>query len=179
VTPPPDRRALFAGFFSVGMLGFGGVLPLARRMIVERRQWLSPSEFTDLLALCQALPGANITNVAVALGARFAGPTGSLAALAGLLTGPICVIILLGMLYDRYGAAPVMAHAVAGLAAAAAGLVLATAGRIAAPLRERPRGIVVAVVAFAAMALLHLPLIGVLVVLLPVSVWLRDRKEAA
>lgn len=34
-------------------MGFGGVLPLARKVIVEQRQWLSPEKFTELLGLCQ------------------------------------------------------------------------------------------------------------------------------
>jgi chromate transporter len=172
---PPGLGALFVGFFSVGMLGFGGVLPLARRMIVERRRWLSPAEFTDLLALCQVLPGANITNVSVALGGRFGGPAGALAALAGLLVGPVSVVLVVGALYDRYGAEPVVAHGIAGMAAAASGLVLATALRIAAPLRGRPRGIAAAAAAFVALAVLRLPLLVVLVVLLPAAVLLRDR----
>ena len=70
---PPSVAELFGAFFLVGILGFGGVLPLARRTIVERRRWLSPAEFTDLLSLCQFLPGANITNLSIALGGRGTG----------------------------------------------------------------------------------------------------------
>jgi len=73
---PPTIGALFAGFFSIGICGFGGVLPWARRMIVEQRRWLTAAEFTDLLALCQFLPGPNIINLSVALGSRFRGPRG-------------------------------------------------------------------------------------------------------
>lgn len=174
---PPGARALFAGFFSVGMLGFGGVLPLARRMIVEERRWLSASEFTDLLALCQFMPGPNIVNFSVALGARFAGPAGSAAALSGLLAGPVAVVIGLGVLYTRFGALPVVAHAFVGLASAASGLVLATALNIAAPLRTRPKSMLVAGAAFAALALLRLPLLPVLLVLLPAGVLTAPRTR--
>jgi chromate transporter len=173
----PGPRALFAGFFSVGMLGFGGVLPLARRMIVEQRRWLTLAEFTDLLALCQFLPGPNIVNFAIALGARFAGLEGAAAALAGLLAAPVAAVIGLGVLYSRYGALPVVAHAFAGLAAAAAGLVLATALTIATPLRTRPKSLLVAAAAFAALALLRLPLLPVLLVLLPAGVLLAPRTR--
>ena len=69
----PGVGALFGGFFSIGICGFGGTLPWARRMVVEQRGWLAASEFTDLLALCQFLPGPNIVNFAVCLGARFRG----------------------------------------------------------------------------------------------------------
>ena len=56
----PTVAELFTAFLALGLIGFGGVLPLARRMVVEQRRWLNPAEFTDLLGLCQFLPGGNI-----------------------------------------------------------------------------------------------------------------------
>ena len=41
----PDLKALFLGFSSVGLSGFGGVLPFARRMLVEERRWMTAEEF--------------------------------------------------------------------------------------------------------------------------------------
>jgi len=175
-TSPPSLAALFGNFFMVGILGFGGVLPMARRMIVEQRRWLSAAEFSDLLALCQFLPGANIGNVCVALGGRWYGPLGSVAALGGLLAAPVGIVIGLGSIYLRWRGEPAVAHAFAGLTAAASGLVLATAIRIAGPLRTRPRAIAVAVVAFAALALFRLPLLWVLIVLVPASIALHRRS---
>jgi chromate transporter len=128
-----------------------------------------------VLSLCQFLPGANICNVAVALGGRWYGPLGSVVALLGLLAAPIGVVIALGAVYLRYRGEPPVAHAFAGLSAAASGLVLATAIRIAGPLRSRPRALVVAGVAFAALALLRLPLLLVLVVLIPASIAVNRR----
>ncbi len=169
---PPSLSALFGGFLEVGMLGFGGVLPLARRMIVERRRWLAAAEFTDLLALCQFLPGPNVVNLAIALGGRFRGPAGALAAVSGLLGGPIALVIVLGAVYGRYAGVPAVAHAMQGLAAAASGLVMATALRIAAPLRRRPGGAAVAVATLLAVAVFRLPLPLVLLVLAPVGMLL-------
>ena len=97
LSPTPRLTSLFAGFFSIGIVGFGGVLPWARRMIVEQRMWLTPSEFNDLLALCQFLPGPNIVNMAVALGGRFRGVAGSAACLVGLLAAPMAIVILLAV----------------------------------------------------------------------------------
>jgi chromate transporter len=172
---PPSIAALFGSFFLVGILGFGGVLPLARRTIVEQRRWLSAAEFTDLLSLCQFLPGANITNLSIALGGRWHGPIGSLVAVTGLLAAPVVVVIGLGAVYLRWRELPVVAHAFEGLAAAASGLVLATAIRIAGPLRTRPRGVLIAVVAFVALALLRLPLLWVMLALVPASIALNRR----
>jgi len=56
------------------------------------------AEFTDVLGLCQFLPGGNIINVSIAIGARFAGAPGSVAAFAGLMAAPMAVVIGLGFL---------------------------------------------------------------------------------
>ncbi|HET9019821.1 MAG TPA: chromate transporter [Acetobacteraceae bacterium] len=171
----PSLSQLFGEFFGIGMLGFGGVLPLARRMIVERRRWLTPAEFTDLLALCQFLPGPNVVNLSVALGGRVRGPAGALAAVLGLLGGPMLAVIALGLVYDRFAGVPAVARALDGLAAAASGLVLATALRIAAPLRHRPGGIAVAAAALLAVAVLRAPLPLVLLALAPAGMLLARK----
>jgi chromate transporter len=53
-----SAAALFVAFFRAGLMGFGGVLPMIRRVMVEDRRWQTPAEFNELLALCQFLPGA-------------------------------------------------------------------------------------------------------------------------
>jgi chromate transporter len=174
---PPGLSALFLGFLSVGLCGFGGVLPWARRMVVEQRHWLSAGEFTDLLALCQFLPGPNIVNVSVALGLRFRGLAGSVACFIGLMAAPMAIVITLGVFFAHYRDVPAVRHGFAGLAAGASALVLATALKIAAPLRQRVDGIVVAVVTLAAIAFVRLPMLPVLLVLAPLAVliaWFRQ-----
>jgi chromate transporter len=177
--PPPTIGGLFGAFLGVGLMGFGGVLPLARRMIVEQRRWLTPKEFTDLLALCQFLPGGNIINLSVAIGLRFRGPPGALAAIVGLLAMPTAVAIAMGSLYERYQDVPLVRHLFAGLAAAAAGLVVATAAKLALPLAQRAaRGwwrIVIAALCFAAVAVLRLPLLPTMLTLAPLSILLAWR----
>jgi chromate transporter len=166
---PPSLLDLFLGFLSVGMFGFGGVLPWARRMVVEQKRWMTTGEFTDMLGLCQFLPGGNIMNVTIALGARFHGAAGSMVAFLGLMAGPVATVIVLGVVYDRYSQVPTVRHAFAALAAAASALVLANALKIAEPLRSRPIGIAVALVTFIAIAVLRLPLPPVLPVMVVVS----------
>ena len=176
--PAPGLGALFAGFFSIGIVGFGGVLPWARRMMVDDRHWLSATEFNDLLALCQFLPGPNIVNMSVALGARYRGLAGSLACASGLLAAPMAIVMLLGGVYARYGRIPVVAHAFGGMAAAAAGLVVAMAVKIAAPLWRHWMGMAVALVAFTALAVFQAPLLPTMLLLAPVSVALVRRWPA-
>ena len=112
-------------------------MPFARRMLVEERRWLSAEEFTDVLSLCQLLPGPNIVNVAVCVGARYHGVRGALAAFAGLMTAPFFIIIALGALYTEYGHLPAVAALFRGISAAAAGLVVAMGLKMATSRRLR------------------------------------------
>ncbi len=166
---------MFAGFFQAGIVGFGGVLPFARRMIVEERRWMSQAEFNDLFSLCQFMPGANIVNFAFAFGARHRGLGGAAAAVAGLLAAPVAIVLVLGVLYARFGALPPVRHGLAGLAAAAAGLVAATAMKIAAPILRGVAPVVVTVLVFGMVILLHLSLPLTMLLVLPLSVGLAWR----
>ncbi|MGU3539169.1 chromate transporter [Methylobacterium sp. A54F] len=173
---PPSTAQLFGGFLVLGLTGFGGVLPLARRMLVEDRRWLTEAEFTDLLGLCQFLPGGNIINLSVATGLRFRGPLGALAALTGLIAAPTAIVLALGVVYDRLHDDPRIRHLFAGLAAAAAGLLVAMALKVARPLRRDRSGLVLAALCCAAVAWLRLPLVPVLLVLAPLSIAAAARR---
>jgi chromate transporter len=170
--PAPGPRALFVAFLTVGLSGFGGVLPFARRMLVERRRWLTEDAFNETLALCQTTPGPNIVNVSVVVGARFAGAAGALAAVTGLMMAPVAIVLVLATLYGRYGAAGRAPLLLAGLGAAAAGLVAATAAKMVAPmLRRRPLSAGPFIFATAvAIGLLRLPLPWAMLVLAPLSI---------
>jgi chromate transporter len=176
--PAPSVFDLFTGFFIVGICGFGGVLPWARWMIVDRRRWLTQAEFTDMLGLCQFLPGGNIMNVTIALGARFRGPAGALACFLGLMTAPVAIVIALGAVYDQYAAYPPVRRALTALSAAAAAYLLASAWKIAAPLRGRPLAIAIAGCTVLAIAVLRLPLLAALPVLAITSTMLLGRARA-
>jgi chromate transporter len=181
--PPPappqvSLRALFTGFMKVGISGFGGVLPFARRMLVERRRWLTEQEFTEVLSLSQFLPGPNIVNVAVIVGRRFQGPAGAVAAALGLMLLPLAVVLLLAALYAEFAQFEAVRNACSGISAAASGLVLALALKMGKPIRRTAWQMGVGVVAFGAIGLARLPLLSVLAVLAPVSVaiaWQRRR----
>ncbi len=121
-----SRRALFLAFLKIGLCGFGGVAAWARRVIVEERAWLSEQDYAELLGVASILPGANTVNIAVLLGDRYAGISGSVSALAGLLLMPLAILLGLAALYERFAVQTDVKHGVAGAAAAAAGLVIGT-----------------------------------------------------
>jgi len=169
----PGLSELFLGFLSVALSGFGGVLPFARRVFVERRRWLDEREFAEALALCQFLPGPNIVNMAVIVGSRFQGAAGAVVAVSGLVGAPLLIMMGCGALYARYGDLEALRGPLAGLAAGAAGLLVAMAAKMAVPLVRDGKAapLVFALAGFAAVGLLRLPLYWVVLVLAPLSIF--------
>lgn len=172
--PQPGPRELFLAFLGIALAGFGGVLPWARRMLVEEKGWLTDEAFNETLSLCQSLPGPNIVNVSIVTGQRFGGAVGALAAVSGLVLAPMTIVIVLGVLYGRFGALPGLQGAIGAIGAAAAGLVVATAAKMAVPMvRKRPLlATPFVIAAFAAVGVMRFPLPWVLLALTPVSVGL-------
>jgi chromate transporter len=173
----PSVANIFTGFFMVGVRGFGGVLPWARRTIVEERKWLTATEFAEVLGLCQFLPGGNIINVSVAVGARFRGMAGSVAAVLGLMLAPVAIVVGLGAIYDQFADQPIVRRAFAGLAAAASAFVLTASIKIAAPLRGRWLALAIAAITFVAIAVIRLPLPMAMPVLAVASILVLWRFE--
>src|SRR5882757_2683650 len=169
--PHPTISELFRAFFTMALHGFGGVLPWARRTIVEEKRWMTAEEFNEAFAVSQFLPGANVVNLAVIFGGRLHGAAGAAVALIGLLAPPMTIVLVLGALYERYGGIEALQRILAGVAAAAAGLIVAIVIKMAKPMvRELSPAPLVALAAFAAVGIMRWPLPWVLVVMAPVSV---------
>jgi chromate transporter len=168
----PTLTELFLAFAAVSLASFGGALPWSRRMIVERKGWMTAQEFNETFALSQFLPGPNTINFSVVFGARFGGVAGAMTAVAGLLGPPLLIIIVLAVLYAHYGDLPTLGRILSGITAAAAGLLIAVVGKMAMPLfaRRWDWAPVVALLAFAGVAIMRWPLPLVFVVVAPVSI---------
>lgn len=159
---PPTRPAprspgdLFVSFTMLALQGFGGVLAVVQREIVEKKQWLTTDEFLEDWAVAQVMPGPNVVNLSLMIGDRHFGLRGALAALAGMLCVPLLVVLTLAVLYAQYAHHPQVAGALRGMGAVAGGLVAATGIKLLAALRRHPLGlaacigIVLAVVALIA-----------------------------
>jgi chromate transporter len=176
----PDLRALFLGFSSVGLSGFGGVLPFARRMLVEERQWMTAEQFNAQLGLCQFLPGPNVVNLAVVVGKRYCGLPGAIVAPVGLLAGPFAIVLLLALLYDHYGSLPQVQSMLRGIAAVGVGLLFAMAWRMGSAIKDKPFFLPFTVLTVTAIAWLRWPMPAVMVAGLifsgGVAYWRLGRK---
>ncbi len=171
-SPNPTLAELFSGFALVSVASFGGALPWARRMIVEQRRWMMAEEFNEAFALSQFLPGPNVINFSVVFGARFRGPAGALVALAGLLGPPLLIVMVLAILYERFGDIETLSRILAGITAAATGLLMAVVAKMAAPmfLKRWNSAPVFALLAFTGVAIMHWPLPYVFLGLMPFSI---------
>ena len=110
---------------------------------------------------------------------RFAGFSGALAALTGLLLAPVAIVIALGATYERYQHVPSVKYAFAGLAAAAAGLLIAMAIKVALPLRAKPIPAALAALTTLLIGLVRLPLLPTMLVLVPLGfgvLWLTRQR---
>ena len=167
---PASLWALFAAFSLLALQGFGGVLAVAQRELCERRRWLGPQEFVELLATAQVLPGPNVCNLSLMIGDRFFGWRGALAALAGMIGAPMALMLGLAWLLGEAAAVGEMQRliqgALGGIAAVAAGQIVGTVLKLAAPVRDHVLGwplcAAVAAAAFGMMAWLRWPLLYVL-----------------
>jgi chromate transporter len=170
--PPVSKTSLFTGFLKVGLMGFGGVGPWARRVVVEERGWMSEADYAAVLGFGQILPGANTINAAVIIGDRFQGAAGAAISVSALLLAPMAILVAAAALYDRFGSLPDVRGALSGIAAAAAGLVIGTGIKMGWRLKPDARALLVGGVALVAVAAFRAPLALTVLVLGPVGVGL-------
>lgn len=168
----PTVLELFVVFAIISLSGFGGVLYWSRRMLVERRKWMTPAEYSDAYALCQILPGPTIVNLSVVFGRRIRGLPGAAVALVGLIGPGMLIVIFFAILYAQFGTIDALQRMLTGVAAAAAGLVIAMTAKMSEPLFEQKNWLfyAIAVAAFIAVGALRWPIWWVLLVLVPLSI---------
>lgn len=179
---PASAGEMFRVFTRLALQGFGGVLAVAQRELVERQRWMSREQFLEVLSIGQVLPGPNIVNMALMIGDRFFGLRGAFASLAGLLVVPMAIVLTMAALYGRLSSVPAVAGALRGMGAVSAGLIIATALKVAPSLRKSPLGLPTAaaftLVATLAIGVLRWPLAGVVLGLGALSMALAWRRLA-
>ena len=179
---PHNCWQLFLAFTAIALQGFGGVLAVIQRELVEKRGWLTNQEFVEDWSVAQIMPGPNVVNMSITLGDRYFGWRGALSAALGMLLLPMLVVLALALLYNHWANVPQVAGAVRGMGAVAAGLVAGTACKLAGSLRGNrlglALGLVLAAATVLALAWLHWPLVWVLLGLGGISYCLVYRRLA-
>lgn len=163
---PRSPWELFTTFSWLALQGFGGVLAVAQRELVERKRWLTRETFLDTYSVSQVLPGPNVVNMALMIGDRFFGWRGALAAIAGMLTIPLLIVLTLAFAHRSFADLPAVTGALRGMGAVATGLMVTMGLRMLAPLRHSPLGpstcIALAAMTLVLVLVLRLPLVWVL-----------------
>ena len=96
---------LFLSFLQIGMFSFGGgyaAMPLIQGQVVQTHQWMTMSEFTDLITISQMTPGPIAVNAATFVGIKIAGIPGALVATLGCILPSCMIVTVLARLYLRY-----------------------------------------------------------------------------
>jgi chromate transporter len=168
---PPSLFRLFVIFSRIGLTSFGGGLSgWLLREFVQDMKLLTEEEFLNGLSISQALPGVNVTNMAIWIGYRLRGRLGAVAGVTGIVVPPAFVIVLIGALFSHLTQYPLTHLALDGAAAAAIGLSLSMGIVTARRVRRRLFPLVVLGATFVAIGVFHLPLIDVVLVSGSVSV---------
>lgn len=168
-------------FLKIALASFGGGLSAwTQRVVVEQRRWLNNEQFLSAVTISRLFPGPNQVNMAIYIGEHFKGLPGALAALAGLLVVPLCILLTLGWAYFHYHQVPALRAVLSGVVAAAAGMALSMGFKLIGNYLRQPDALLFAAAAFAGVSVLHLSLPLVVVVLAPLAMaWYWPRGKAA
>ena len=88
---------LFLSFLKVGLFSVGGgyaAIPLIQSQVVEGKNWITMSEFTNLVTIAEMTPGPISVNSATFVGIRIAGIPGAFAATAGCIAPALFIVTL-------------------------------------------------------------------------------------
>lgn len=173
---PSSNSDLFLSFNWLALQGFGGVLAVVQRELVEKKKWLTLEEFVEDWSVAQILPGPNVINLAIMMGGKHFGWRGALSALAGLLVVPTLLVLFIACAIAGVGDTPAMQGALRGMGAVSAGLIIATGIKMLPALKSNPMGFltcsVLAIATFFVVAIFRFPLSWVLLTLGPLSsIW--------
>jgi chromate transporter len=163
---PADRADLFWSFTWLALQGFGGVLAVVQRELVEKKRWMTRDQFVEDWAVAQIMPGPNVVNLSLMIGGRYFGLPGALAALGGMLAAPLVVVLVIAVLFSGVADTPVAQGALRGMGAVAAGLITATGLKLMGALVNNVMGMAactgLAALTFLSVAVLRWPLAWVL-----------------
>ena len=170
---PRSLSDLFWTFTRMALQGFGGVLPIAERVLVHNRRWITPKDFVEALAIAQTLPGPNIVNLSLMVGDRFFGPRGAAAAFAGMMLFPTIIVLILAALYQFTAELEITRRILLGMSAVSVGMIAGMSLRLARNQGHFRVGWLIGGAVFLLVAILHKPLGMVLLALGLPAVGLR------
>ena len=122
---------LFLTYLKIGLFGFGGgyaMLSFIQNEIVNKHQWISVSDFTDIIAVSQMTPGPISINTATYVGYTVTGSVwGSVVATAAICIPSFILVLLISYFYEKFKSNKVVEAVFAGIRIVVVGLIASAA----------------------------------------------------
>ena len=148
---------VFFLFMKIGLFTFGGgyaMIGLIRRELIDRRKWITPEEFTDMIAVSESTPGPLAINSATYVGYKVGGFLGALFATIGVVIPCVVIIFVIWLFLERFLQMRVVAAAFQGIQVAVAFLILSAGIKLFRELRKNRLTVALAILVFCAMIVL-------------------------
>ncbi len=124
-----DLLALYAAFFRIGGLTFGGgltMLPMLKYELVEKKHWVEEEDLLDYYAVGQCTPGITAVNVATFVGFKKKGIMGGIFSTLGMISPSLIIVSILALFLEQFMSNQTIAHAVGGIKVIVCALMLNT-----------------------------------------------------
>ncbi|MDH8701449.1 chromate transporter [Dysgonomonadaceae bacterium PH5-43] len=96
---------IFYSFAKIGLFTIGGgyaMLPLIQKEVIDNKKWISYNDFIDMLAISQSTPGVFAVNIAIFIGYRLKGNTGSIVAALGTILPSFIIMLAIAMFFRNF-----------------------------------------------------------------------------
>ena len=118
---------LYLAFLKIGTFSFGGgyaMLPFIQKEIVEKNNWISSTEFTDISGISQMTPGPVAINSATFVGYKISGVIGSIVATLGVITTSFILVVIINRILDKFKEFKMVQAALLGMKPALIALII-------------------------------------------------------
>lgn len=143
---------LFAAFFKIGLFSFGGgyaMLPFIQEQAIEVHNWLTPSDFLDMLGIAQITPGPIAINTATFVGYETAGILGGVMATFAVVLPSFMIVLTISYFFDKFKDSKVLENIFKGLRPIVLGLVASAAVDIGTEVFVDYKSVAIALIIFA------------------------------
>ncbi len=172
-------RKIFISFIKIGMFTFGGgyaMIPFIENEVVRRNQWVTQSEFNDVLVITQSLPGPISLNTAAFIGYKNRGYIGAATAVLGIVLPSFLIILLVAIFFSTIRENAVVAAAFKAMRPVVVALILHPA--ISLMRGMHPLMIALMILSVVLLVVLHLSPVYLIGVAIIVSLfWTRELKR--
>lgn len=174
----PTLLCLCASFLRMGITAFGGpaMIPYVRKMAVGQKKWMDAETFQDGVALCQAIPGATVMQMAAYIGLNVRGVRGAIVSYASFILPAFLLMLVLSVVYAQTHTLPAVVATFSGLQAIIVAVVANAALSFGKTSLKCWQNVCIALVAAGLFGLMVNPILILLLAAL-IGMLLRDRRQ--